>query len=153
MISEDGEQLGIKSVREAISIAQSRELDLIEIAPGANPPVCKIVDFSKFKYEMDKKRREAKKKQKAGHLKEIRIRPKIGAHDFDIKIKHIEEFIAARDKVRVTVIFRGREMEHRELGAQLLATLKERLAVTAELEQDAMLEGNRLSLMFVPRKK
>lgn len=133
-------------------MAQSEGLDLLEIAPTANPPVCKLTDFAKFRYKQEKKRREAKKNQKAGQLKEIRMRPKIGSHDFDIKIKHIEEFLQERDKVRVTVVFQGRENEHRELGAKLLTILKERLVDVAEVEQDALLEGNRLNLMLVPKK-
>ena len=116
MIDADGTQLGIKPLSEALGLARSKSLDLIEIAPMANPPVCKLLDYSKYRYEMEKKDRESRKKQKAGLLKEVRFKPHIGAHDLDVKIRQITEFITAHDKVRITVIFRGREMQHRGPG-------------------------------------
>ena len=132
-------------------MARQKGLDLIEIAASANPPVCKILDHSKYKYEQDRKTREQRKKQKAGLLKEVRFKPHIGAHDLDVKIKHIGEFIAAHDKVRITVVFRGREMQHRDLGMKLLDTIKERLAATAVVEQAPMPDRNRLIMTLIPK--
>lgn len=132
-------------------MARQKGLDLIEIAAQANPPVCKILDYSKFKYEQDRKARDARKKQKAGLLKEVRFKPHIGAHDLDVKIKHIGEFIAAHDKVRITVVFRGREMQHRDLGMKLLDTIKERLVETAVVEQAPVPDRNRLIMTLIPK--
>ncbi len=127
-------------------------MDLVEIAPQNNPPVCKLTDFSKFRYEREKKLKEARKKHKGGGLKELRIRPKIGVHDLQIKINHMREFVAERDKVRFTVVFRGREIEHSDLGKDLIARVKEQIADVASVEQDASMEGNRLSVLFAPKK-
>jgi len=124
----------------------------VEIAPQNNPPVCKLADASKFRYEREKKLKEARKKQKGGQVKEIRIRPKIGFHDLDIKINHMREFIAERDKVRLTIVFRGREMEHQDLGQMLVSRVKDRIGDLAVLEQDAQMEGTRMSLLFAPKK-
>ncbi len=151
MIDSDGTQLGIKPLPEALAIARGRGLDLIEIAPQANPPVCKILDYSKFRYEQDKKVRESRKKQKAGLLKEVRFKPHIGAHDLEVKIKHIGEFIAAHDKVRITVIFRGREMQHTDLGMKLLHTIRDRLETVAAVEQAPVPDRNRLTMTLIPR--
>lgn len=128
-----------------------RGLDLIEIAPQANPPVCKILDYSKYLYEQEKKNREARRKQKTGLLKEVRFKPHIGAHDLDVKIKHISEFITEHDKVRCTVIFRGREMQHKELGMKLLMTIKERLVSLAAVEQAPASDRNRLVMTLIPK--
>lgn len=133
-------------------MAQNRGLDLVEIAALNNPPVCKLVDFSKFRYEREKKLKEARKKQKGGQLKEIRARTRIGAHDLDIKVKHMREFLAERDKVRFTVVFRGRELEHPEIGRQLIERAKEAMVDVASVEQDARLEGKFMSVMFAPKK-
>ncbi len=132
-------------------MSRQRGLDLIEIAPQANPPVCKILDYSKFKYEQDKKARESRKNQKAGLLKEVRFKPHIGTHDLEVKIKHISEFIAAHDKVRITVVFRGREMQHRDLGMKLLDSIKDRLAESAMVEQAPIPDRNRLVMTLIPR--
>ncbi len=134
-----------------MALARQRGLDLIEIAPQANPPVCKILDYSKFKYEQDKQKRESRKKQKAGLLKEVRFKPHIGAHDLEVKIKHIGEFIAARDKVRITVVFRGREMQHRDLGMKLLDAIRDRLVETAAVEQAPVPDRNRLVMTLIPK--
>ena len=151
MIDADGTQLGVRPISEALAISRQRGLDLIEIAPQANPPVCKVLDYSKYKYEQDKKVRESRKKQKAGLLKEVRFKPHIGAHDLDVKIRHIGEFIAAHDKVRITVVFRGREMQHRDLGMKLLMTIKERLEAVAMVEQAPVPDRNRLIMTLVPK--
>ena len=152
MIDVDGTQLGIKSIEEAVRIAQNKGTDLVEIAPNSSPPVCKLADFSKFRYEREKKLKEARKKHKGGQVKELRIRPKIGAHDLSIKISHMREFIAERDKVRLTIVFRGREMEHTETANPLLERVKEGVADVAFLEQSGSMEGNRKSLLFAPKK-
>jgi translation initiation factor IF-3 len=125
---------------------------LVEIAAQNNPPVCKLVDFSKFRYEREKKLKEARKKHKGGQVKELRIRPKIGEHDLNIKIQHMREFFAERDKVRLTIVFRGREMEHREIGNALIAKVKTSVEDVAFVEQEATMEGTRLSLLFAPKK-
>ena len=124
----------------------------MEIAPGANPPVAKIADFSKFRYEREKKLKESRKHQKAGLVKEIRMRSMISEHDLLTKIGHAKEFINEKFKVRFTVVFRGREMEHRELGVSLLNRIKEFLDGKFMLEQDAQLEGNRMSILLAPKK-
>ena len=152
MIDEDGTQLGVKSIFDALSMAQSRNKDLLEIAPGANPPVAKIADFSKFRYEREKRIKESRKHQKAGLVKEIRFRVMIGEHDLVTKIEHAKEFIEERFKVRTTVVFRGREMEHRDLGVKLLNKIKEMLDGKFVIEQDPQLEGNRMSMLLAPRK-
>jgi translation initiation factor IF-3 len=132
-------------------MARQRGLDLIEIAPLANPPVCKILDYSKYKYEQEKKEREARKNQKAGMLKEVRFKPHIGIHDLDVKVKHISEFLAAHDKVRVMVVFRGREMQHKDLGMKLLTGIRERLAETSVMEQAPQNDRNRLFMTLIPK--
>ena len=152
LIDEDGTQLGIKPLTEALELAQARAKDLLEIAPNANPPVAKIADFSKFRYEKEKKLKESRKHQKAGLVKEIRMRSMISKHDLGTKIQHTREFIDQRFKVRMTVVFRGREMEHRELGLALLNKIKEILDGRFMLEQDAQLEGNRMSILLAPKK-
>lgn len=151
LIDVDGTQIGVKPLSDALAMSRQRGLDLVEIAPQANPPVCKILDYSKFKYELEKKNRETRKKAKAGLLKEVRFKPHIGAHDLDVKIKHIGEFIAAHDKVRITVVFRGREMQHRDLGMKLLKTIEERLESTAVVEQAPMPDRNRLVMTLIPK--
>ena len=145
--------MGIKSLDEALRIAQNKGVDLVEIAPQNNPPVCKLADFSKFRYEREKKLKEARKKQKGGNVKELRVRPKIGAHDLDIKINQMRGFIEERDKVRFTVVFRGREMEHPEQGRLIFGRVREKMVDIASLEsEDSKMEGGRLSLMFTPKK-
>lgn len=151
LIDADGTMLGIKPTSEAMDLARSRGLDLVEISPQAKPPVCKVLDFSKYLYELEKKQRDARKKQKAGMLKEIRVKPRIGQHDLDTKLKHIEEFISHKDKVRLTVVFHGRENKHKELGQKLLESFQQRLADVAMTEGGAQLLGNRLSITFAPK--
>jgi translation initiation factor IF-3 len=151
LIDSDGTQLGVKSIGEALSVARTRGLDLVEVAPKANPPVCKILDFSKFKYEQDKKQREARKNQKSGMLKEVRLSPVIGSHDLDVKLKHVEEFLKAHDKVRITVMFRGRQMQHQEIGMKLLMDIQGRLSALATVEQQPMSERNRLMMTLAPK--
>lgn len=152
MIDEDGSQVGIKPVFEALSMAQARGKDLIEISPNANPPVAKIVDFSKFRYEREKRLKESRKHQKAGLLKELRLHTRIGEHDLNVKIEHIKEFIEERNKVKITVVFRGREMEHRELGLALLNKIQETMGAKVTVEQTPQLDGNRMSILLAPKR-
>lgn len=151
VIDSDGSQIGVRATSEALAIARQRGLDLVEVAPNANPPVCKILPYSKYKYEKDKQDRESRKKQKAGLLKELRFRPNIGQHDLDVKVRQIEEFIDAHDKVRITVVFRGREMQHRDLGFKLLMSIQEKLAEKAAVEQAPMPDRNRLVMTLIPK--
>jgi translation initiation factor IF-3 len=136
---------------EALRHAEDRGQDLVEIAPGATPPVCKILDFSKYRYEKEKQRKEAKKHQKGGHVKEVRFRPKIGEHDFNTKLGFIHKFLDKRDKVRVIVMFHGREMEHRDLGENIIKRIKESLDGKAAVETAPQLLGNRLIIMLAPK--
>ena len=151
VIDSDGSQIGVRPTSEALAIARQRGLDLVEVAPNANPPVCKILPYSKYKYEKDKEDRESRKKQKAGLLKELRFRPNIGQHDLDVKVKQIAAFIDAHDKVRITVVFRGREMQHRDLGFKLLMSIQEKLAEKAAVEQAPMPDRNRLVMTLIPK--
>ena len=150
LIDMHGTMLGIKPLIDAVTMAKGSGLDLVEISPGANPPVCKVMDFSKFLYEKDKQDRENRKKQKAGVLKEIRLNPRIASHDLQTKIKHIEEFLKEHNKVRVTVVFRGRENQHRNLGEEILLAIKDNLANVGIVEGKPQLMGNRMSIMLAP---
>ncbi|MDR2616990.1 MAG: translation initiation factor IF-3 [Endomicrobium sp.] len=153
LIDSDGTMLGIVKTVEALSKAQTLGLDLVEISPQASPPVCKIINFSKFKYEMDKKGKEAKKRQKNSQLKEVRIRPSIGEHDLEIKIKHARSFIEDGNKVQITVMFSGREMQHRDFGVKVMDKVKESLSDIAETEGRTYSMGTRMFLTLVPKKK
>jgi len=144
--------LGVKTIQEAMYLARERGLDLVEIAPQAKPPVCKILDYSKYLYEQDKKQRDARKHQHASMLKELRIKPRIASHDLETKVKHMEEFIGKGDKVRLTVVFHGRENQHRDLGRQLLQQIQARFAPMAAAEGGFQTMGNRMSITLVPRQ-
>ncbi len=151
MIGEHGDQLGVMSVQDGIKNAEEAGLDLVEIAPTANPPVCRIMDFSKFKYEQEKKAKEAKKKQHATHIKEIRIKPKIGDNDYQVKLNFIKKFLEHGDKVKISLIFRGREMAHPELGTRILERLSGDIVDIAQIEKPPLREG-RAIIMFVSPK-
>ena len=150
LIATDGTMIGVKPILEAQNMARSAGMDLVEIAPMANPPVCKIMDFSKYLYELDKQARENRKKQKAGVLKEIRFNPRIATHDLETKIKHIEEFLKEQNKVRVTVVFHGRENQHRNLGEDILMKVKNTLLPVGTVEGRTQMMGNRMSIMLTP---
>lgn len=150
LIATDGTMIGVKPILEAQNMARSAGMDLVEIAPMANPPVCKIMDFSKYLYELDKQARENRKKQKAGVLKEIRFNPRIATHDLETKIKHIEEFLKEQNKVRVTVVFHGRENQHRNLGEEILMKVKNTLLPVGTVEGRTQMMGNRMSIMLTP---
>ena len=153
LISQTGEQLGVVSTREAMDMAAEQDVDLVEISPTAKPPVCKLMDFGKFKYEQAKKRDEAKKKQKQVQIKEIKVRPGTDDGDYNIKMRNINRFLEDGDKVKVTLRFRGREMAHQELGAQLLKRVEADLAEVGSVEQFPKMEGRQMVMMIAPKKK
>ena len=153
LISSTGEQLGIVSTRQAMSMAEEEDIDLVEISPNATPPVCKLMDFGKFKYEQSKKRDEAKKKQKQVQIKEINFRPGTDDGDYNIKMRNIQRFLADGDKVKITLRFRGREMAHQQLGAQLLKRVQEDLVEVGAVEQFPKMEGRQMVMMVAPKKK
>ena len=150
VIAPDGEQLGVLPTQEAISKAQDYNLDLIEISPNASPPVCKIMDFGKYKYQLKKKSQEAKKNQNLIVVKEIKMRPSTDQHDFDFKVKHIERFLAEGNKVKVTIRFRGREVMHSQLGSEMLAKIAERLEESIVMEMAPKLEGKNMTMVLAP---
>ncbi|MDR0977920.1 MAG: translation initiation factor IF-3 [Endomicrobium sp.] len=152
LIDSDGAMVGILKTSEALAKAQAEGLDLVEISPQANPPVCRIINFSKFKYEMEKKEKEARKKQKICHVKEIRIKPRIGEHDLEVKIKRAREFIAGGDKVQITAVFSGREMQHRDFGIRIMDKIKKSLADAAEPEGKTSSMGTRMFITLAPKK-
>jgi translation initiation factor IF-3 len=151
LISSTGEQLGILPTFDALKKAEEEGLDLVEVSPDSRPPVCKIMDYGKYRYESEKREREAKKKQHVVVTKEIKVRPKIDPHDFGTKFNHVKEFLAAGYKVRCTVMFRGREMAHQEAGYGLLDRMVKELGDTVIMEQYPKMEGMNLSLLVAPR--
>jgi len=151
VISDDGEQLGIMSAAEALKIAESRNLDLVKIAPMAKPPVCKIMDYGKFRFEKAKREKEAKKNQKVVEIKEIRLSLNIDTHDFDTKINHARKFIGSGNKVKVSIRFRGREMAHPELGLGIMKRCSEALEDCANVEKPAKLEGRQMLMFLAPK--
>jgi len=151
VVGPDGTQLGIFDSQTAIQMAQQEGLDLVEVAPDASPPVCRIMDFGKYKYELAKKEKLQKKKQHVIHVKEIRLRPKIEEHDFQVKLKHAREFLEDGDRVKVTVIFRGREMAHQEFGRQIMDRIKMELGDVARVDKDLLMEG-RTMVMYLAKK-
>lgn len=151
VIDSEGEQLGIMTIADAIAAAEEAGLDLVEVSPTAKPPVCKILDYGKFKYEQQKKKNEAKKKQKTIELKEIKFRPNIDQHDYDVKMKSMHKFIDEGDKVKVTLRFRGRELAHQELGLEVLNRVKEDMAEKAKVEQNPNMEGRQMVMVLAPR--
>ena len=150
VIGSDGENLGILNTNEAISKAKNQGLDLIEIAPNANPPVCKIMDMGKYKYDLQKKANLAKKKQKIVSLKEIKLRPGTEAHDYNFKIKNAKKFITKGDKVKFTVKFKGREMQHTELGKDLMNRIIEETKDIAKVESKPKFEGRQMVMIIQP---
>lgn len=152
LVSETGEQLGIMSPKEALSIAMGKGLDLVEVAPGANPPVCKIMDHGRFKYEQSKKEREARKKQRIINIKEVKLRPTIEEHDFQVKTKNAIRFLEEGDKVKVTIMFRGREVSHPELGRELLEKVAVTVSDYAVVEKDPKLEGKNMIMFLSPKQ-
>jgi translation initiation factor IF-3 len=150
-IDPDGNQLGIIPIQQALDAAAELGLDLVEISPNADPPVCKIMDYGRFKYEQTKKKQEAKKKQSTTQLKEIKVRPKTGEHDLQVKMGHIRKFLAKKDKVKVTVIFRGREITLSEMGRELLKQMATELEDVAVVEQYPKFEGRTMMMVLSPK--
>ena len=150
MIDDNGAQLGVMTPREAITIAQQKGRDLIEVVPNALPPVCKIMDFGKYKYELQKKEKLQKKHQHVSLVKELRFHPNTDVHDFEFKAKHALQFIADGHKVKATVIFKGREITYKEHGESLLNRLTERLIAVAKIDQPLHMEGRNMIVLYVP---
>ena len=153
MIGLDNEQIGVMPVPEAIRIARESGLDVVEVSPSADPPVCRLMDYGKFRYEQAKKEREAKKTQKSSSLREVRMRTRIGESDMQRKTNKIREFLTEGDKVKVSVQFRGREMTHPEIGNQLLGKVARSLLETARVESPPILERRMMSMVLVPGRK
>tara|TARA_Y100000816_G_scaffold194278_1_gene141887 strand:+ start:35 stop:580 length:546 start_codon:yes stop_codon:yes gene_type:complete len=151
VILDDGEQLGVMNKKEAISIAQDRGMDLVEIAPNNKPPVCKIVDYGKFKYQEQKKKNEAKKKQKVIETKELKIRPGTGEHDYQVKIKNAQKFLKEGNRVKFSLRFKGREMEHSNLGIEMLKRVKNDLEDIIRVEMEPKIEGRQAFLVVAPK--
>jgi translation initiation factor IF-3 len=151
LIDEEGQQVGVVSSIDAIRRAEEVGLDLVELSPNAKPPVCKIMDFGKYKYELAKKEKENRKKQHVIVTKEVRFRPKTDEHDFDFKVRHARKFLEQGNRVKATVMFRGRENAHREYGQRVLDKFKEALDDVAKIEKDTQLEGGQL-VLFITKK-
>ena len=150
VITNDGENLGIISINEAVSRAKNEGLDLIEIAPNAKPPVCKIMDMGKYKYDQQKKANKAKKKQKKIELKEIKLRPVTEIHDYNFKIKNAQKFLSKGDKVKFTVRFKGRELQHTNLGTELMKRIQEDTKTVGKTEQNPKFEGKQMTMVIQP---
>jgi translation initiation factor IF-3 len=151
LVDENGEQVGVVSTADALRRAENVGLDLMEVSPNADPPVCKILDYGRFRYEAQKKKNEARKKQKIIEVKEIKMRPNIDTHDYEVKMRAIHRFIGEGDKVKVTMRFRGREMVHQEIGKQVLDRVREEMDETAKVEQFPKLEGRQMTMVMAPR--
>jgi translation initiation factor IF-3 len=152
VIGEEGEQLGVLDIRDAIRQAREKGLDLVEVAATADPPVCRIIDFGKFQYEAKKKANEAKKKQVTITVKEVKFRPGTDDHDYDYRMKHAREWLEGGDKVKATIWFRGREMTHRELGSRILEKLEKDLIDVGEVEARPRMEGNQMFIILGPKR-
>ena len=150
-ISPEGEQLGVMKTADAIAQADAQGLDLVEVSPNTDPPVCKILDYGKFKYEAQKKKNEAKKKQKIIEVKEIKLRPNIDEHDYQVKMRNVQKFLDEGDKVKVTMRFRGREMAHQELGVNVLNRVRDDTEDVAKIEAFPKLEGRQMIMVIAPK--
>jgi translation initiation factor IF-3 len=153
LVGPDGSQVGIFRLQDALRIARELDLDLVEVAPQAKPPVCRLLDYGKYRYEMALKAKEAKRKQAQMVIKEMKMRPKIDRHDYATKKGHIERFLKQGHKVKLTIMFRGREMAHTELGARILERLTEDLKDLAHVEVPAKLDGRNMTMVFAPNRK
>lgn len=152
MIGPDSEQLGILTLQEALTMAESQQLDLVEVSPTAVPPVCRIMDYGKFKYQQSKKQQEAKKKQVQVQLKEVKLRPKTDEHDLQFKIKHVRRFLEEGNKAKITLVFRGREITHMNLGQKALDRFAEELQDIAVIEVRPKMEGRNMFMIVAPKK-
>lgn len=152
VIDLDGTHLGIKPLSEALSLARSKGLDLVEIAPQSNPPTCRIINYSKYLYQLEKNLKQARKKQRVGQIKEIRFRPRISEHDLEVKLQHLNDFLKEKYKVRVNIMLRGREKEHIDLAQALMEKIKERANTFGYIEQETPFRGSFMSLTVAPKK-
>ena len=153
LIGANGEQLGVKPLPEALATAREEELDLVEVAPNANPPVCRIMNYGRYKYEQEQRRKESRKKATNVVVKEMKFRPKIDEHDYVTKMKHVERFLAEGSKVKLTIMFRGREMAHPELGRRILEKVAERVGDLATVESAPRQDGRNMTMVLNPTKK
>jgi translation initiation factor IF-3 len=151
VIGPKGEQMGVTPIRAALEMADKFELDLVEVAPQVKPPVCRIMDYSKYKYDQEKREREAKKHQKQFHLKEIRVKPNIEEHDYGIKLKHAAEFLKEGNKVKVSLMFRGREMAHRDIGRRVVDRFSSDLQAVGSVEFGPVMEGRMINMIVAPK--
>ncbi len=151
LVGADGEMIGVVSLREGLSMAEEAGLDLVEVSPNADPPVCKILDYGKFKYEVQKKKNEAKKKQKVIEVKEIKLRPNIDDNDYNVKMRNMRKFLEEGDKVKVTLRFRGRELAHQDLGMKVLERVKAELEELGKVEQHPKMEGRQMVMVIAPK--
>lgn len=152
LIDENGEMIGVVTPSEALNRARAANLDLVEVSPNAEPPVCKILDYGKYKYEEQKRKNEQKKKQKVIEIKEIQLRPVIDTHDLEVKLKNARKFLEKGDKLKVTMRFRGREMSHQDIAMKVMDKVKEELSDIAKIEQPPKLEGKRMIMLMGPNK-
>ncbi len=152
VINANGDKLGVMPLREAIRVAFEQNLDLVEVAPSAKPPVCRVLDYGRFKYEMAKRERETKKKQKTLEMKEVRMRPNIEEHDFQVRLRSAQKFLREGDKVKATIMFRGREIVHADIGQALLRRMVEDCADLCIVERDPHLEGRHLIMILAPKQ-
>lgn len=153
LIDAEGRHAGIVELMQALDMAAQASLDLVEISPGAEPPVCRIMDYGKYRYELNRKERDARKKQQSGGLKEIKLRPNTDQHDYDFKVKHAIEFLGEHHKVKVTVVFRGRQLVYKDQGFELLQKFATDLAEVATVEREPLLEGKQVTLLLAPVRK
>jgi translation initiation factor IF-3 len=153
LIGDDGQQIGVLPTEEALKYAQERDLDLVEVSPDSRPPVCRVLDYSKYKYEQAQKTKAAKKHQTQITIREIKLRPKIGQHDYDTKKSHVTRFLKGADKVKVTIMFRGREREHPERGRELLMRLADEVQELGQIEQHPLQEGRNMTMVLGPTKE
>ncbi|WP_041367063.1 translation initiation factor IF-3 [Natranaerobius thermophilus] len=153
VVGKDGKQLGVMSPKEALKIAEENNLDLVTVAPKAKPPVCRIMDYGKFKYEQNKKEKQAKKKQKTINVKEVKLRPNIEEHDFNTKLNNARKFLKKEDKVKVTIMFRGREITHPENGKELCQKMAKEVEDIAVIEKKPSVEGKNMIMVLAPRQE
>ncbi len=153
LIGSDGEQLGIKPLPEALALARAQELDLVEVAPNADPPVCRLMDFKRFEYEQQQRRKESRRKATQVVIKEMKFRPKIDVHDYTTKMRHVERFLAEGNKVKLTIMFRGREMAHPELGLRILERIADEVSGIAMVESAPRQDGRNMTMVLHPLKR
>lgn len=153
VVADDGEQLGILTLREALEAAEARQLDLVEVSPTAQPPVCRIMDYGKFKYQQSKKQQESRKKQVQVQVKEVKIRPKTDDHDLDFKVKHVRRFLEEGNKAKVTLVFRGREITHQDIGRAVIDRFASELADVGVVEVQPRVDGRQLFMIIAPKPK